>query len=265
METIIDWKRITTAIYHKADRKYTIDEITDKVIPILSKLSEITGEYTSYRKTLTIIGSQLLLGSPKVIVPVCPDYSHENDLYTMKYVLSDISLVAQKHVNFIKHVSTIIPELQVEFLVADQESEDELLCCKMGLDKDKFLERIIKSKDALQRSISQFGWSAQLMTNVFPNLVMRENELTQIIQSNDAHKRLIEYDTSNRDSLYAKIDATLSREEKIKRTVRTAAQYYSLGEFCATHGYFVCNHTTTNLAWYTKAGVGIIHNPVRIY
>ncbi len=262
---IIDWERVAKAIYQKINKTCSLDYIRLEILPLLEELHKCTGEYTSNRSMLTSIGCNLVSDNPKVIIPVCPDYSHENGLYTMKSVFDGISLIAQKHIIFIKYVCSIIPKLQVEFLVADNEVKDELLCKKMGLTKEVFLERIIRSKDALQDSVSQFGWSVNLMTDVVQNIVVKEKQIIDFIQSEVSYKKQIEYDTLKRSSLYSKIDATLSWEEKCLRTIHTAAQYYCLGYFCKSRGYLVCNHTTTNLAWYLKSGVAIIHNPVSIY
>lgn len=261
----IDWKRLTASIHQQSKKEFDFNEIRDGIIPVLRELVLHTGEYTFNRPTLSTMGLQILKGNPSVVVPVCPDYSHENGLYTMKSVFNDVSLIAQKHIDFMGLVCRIIPNLRVQFLVADQESQDELLCRKMKLTQSEFLELIVQSRDAIQRQIEPFGWSSHLMTDVFHGLVVEEQKRIDAIWADDSSRRQIEYDTSKREELYAKIDPNLSLEQKLMRTVRTAAQYYCLGEFCLSKDYFVCNHTTTNLAWYLKSGVAVLHNPVSIY
>ncbi|HAE36249.1 TPA: hypothetical protein DCX66_04025 [Candidatus Nomurabacteria bacterium] len=265
IQNYVDWKRISRAVDHSTDKKFSVEKINDVILK-LQLMYDIVGSYSQTRSMLSSIGEILLNDNvPNIYVPVCPDYSHINQLYTMEYVSNGVSLVAQKHIDFLLEIRSIIPSLNVIFLIADQECYDSVLCNKMGISTNEFRSRIIESNKELYSSILQFGWKAEEMSKIVPDILSKEQEYSLWIGSTPEFSRQIDYDTYKRDVLYKKINPLLSWEDKRKRTVHTAAQYYCLGKFTKDMGALICNHTTTNLAWYLKTGVALIENPIIIY
>jgi hypothetical protein len=258
------WRRISGSLYQKTSKTISFERINE-VVDKLKILYGILGPYSQTRSMLSMIGQIMLNESFNVYVPVCPDYSHVNKLYTMKSVSNGISLVAEIHINFLLKIKEIIPSLNVTFIIADHESNDLVLCNKMGISTDEFKSRINESKIALAEFVEPLGWYSKEMSDVVPDLTSKELEYSSWISNSPQFARQINYDTMKRDALYRKIDHNLSWEDKRKRTIHTAAQYYCLGRFVSSIGSLICNHTTTNLAWYVEAKVAVIENPVVIY
>lgn len=264
---IINWERISKAIYQSFKKEVSLEEINQKVIPILVNICDFCGEYTTHRSMLIKIGNFLLNGYKKIIIPICPDYSHNGVHYTMKSVSDGIPLSVHKHFLFLKKLSSFVKDIEPTFILADQEIYDVLLSNKMNLTQEQFLEKIIGSKKSISSFISNesSAWKVELMSSLFPAISEMEKKYITMLDSNEDFRSQIRYDTTKRSSLYNKIDPNLSIEEQCRRTIRTAAQYYSIGQFCFINNYLICNHTTTNLSWYQRSGVGIIHNPITIY
>lgn len=256
----IDWQRLTNSLIQQ-NRTLANKETVVPYIFQLSKIAEVCGEYTSKRSTLSKIGTLLIKQKTQLIIPVCPDYAHENGLYTMKDLSDGVSLVAVKHFEFVEKIKLIIPQLRILVLIADHEADDDLLCRAMRTTRDEFLHRIVASKE----KIVGLGYECKLMTDCIPNLVSQEQEMITQIATNEIFQRQIDYDTSKRSALYDKIDSNMSWQERRMRTINTAAQYSVLGTYCKENDWMVCNHTTTNLSWYEKAEAVIVHNPVKIY
>ncbi len=260
----IDWQRISNAILQqdKTLSKHHLEEIGEK----FALLVDILGDYSLVRPMITKICHHIALkGYIDVIVPVCPDYSHENGIYTLESVQSNLSLVAQKHIEFLKTINDVF-KISALFLFADYEVEDEFLRNKMGLSKDQFLGRIRSSSSKCYEVIRELGfnWLSSMMTDVLESIEQKEEIYISMI-SNAEYVKQIAYDTVKREVLYNKINPNFTWEQKVKRTIKTAAQYYMLGLYAKSHNSLICNHTTTNLSWYVKSGAGILHNPVVIY
>jgi hypothetical protein len=256
----IDWQRLANSLIQQ-NRTLVNKETVLPYIFQLTKIAEMCGEYTSKRSTLSRIGTLLIKQKHQLIIPVCPDYTHENGLYTMKDLSDGVSLVAVKHFEFVEKIKLIIPQLRILVLIADHEADDNLLCRAMKTTREEFLLRINASKE----KIVGLGYECQLMTDCIPNLVSQEQEMITQVTTNETFQRQIDYDTSKRSTLYDKIDSSTSWQERRMRTIKTAAQYSVLGTFCKENDWMVCNHTTTNLSWYEKVEAAIVHNPVKIY
>ena len=207
----------------------------------------------------------LAVSEPAIIVPACPDYSHENGKYTFRSLRGGVSLLSEKHIDFLKQITAILPEAKVLFLLADHEADDPELCQVVGKTREEFADLVSESVRATRARIGGFGWKAELMTVLIPNLIAEEERISEWIANNPEFTRRIVSETISRGEMYCKINRSFTQKEKELRTIRTAAQYLALGQFVARNSHLVCNHTTTNLSWYLQTEAALIHNPVSIY
>lgn len=260
----INWIRIKKAILQK-NKNLTSDEV-EEVFAKFRAIHHMLGEYSLGRTTVTALCTHMLRhkGVIKCLVPVCPDYSHENGLYTLNNVSGGISMIAQKHIDFLKGIHEHI-QIEAHFLYADYETEDVYLRNKVDITKEDFVERIHQSKEVCTSIVSNMGWTASLMTDHIPDIQEKESVHIELIRSEEKYKRKIEYDTINKNDLFNRINPDFTWDDKILRTLKYSAQYYVMGLFCLEKDHVVCNHTTANLSWYVQLGAGILHNPVAIY
>jgi len=264
MRNAIDWRRIQKAILQRT-RARGFAERVEKAMSQLFQLVEICGEFTKNRKMLVRIGNILLDQNPIIIAPCCPDYGHENGRYNFRGLNGSVPLLATKHIEFLKKVVKIIPKAKLILLVADLESEDEAIRKAVKKTKSEFDRLIRESLEAIREAIKKSCWNAELMTSMIPNLKEKEIEISKWIEKNEKFKSRLRIDTNSRSKMYWKINPSFSYEEKLKRTIRTAAQYLAFGELLSQKGCIICNHTTVNLSWYLQTEVGVLHNPVSVY
>jgi hypothetical protein len=207
----------------------------------------------------------LLEDNPNIIVPCCPDYTNHNGLYNFQGLNGGVSLLAEKHIQFLEKVVKVIPDLDVLFVIADLESEDEGLRNAVKMDKSQFDQKVNSSLVALNLRLSVLGWRADFMTNLILDLFNQEElEKKRLIDDVSFALRL-KSETAGRVEMYQKINLEMSFEQMFSRTVRTAAQYIILGKFANQNKKMICNHTTTNLSWYLKTGAAVLHNPIKVY
>jgi hypothetical protein len=198
-------------------------------------------------------------------VPCCPDYSHDGNRYTFQGLQGGISLLAEKHISFLRDISTLLPGTEITFLYADHEADDAELLRVTGKTKDEFTSLVRSSIVATEQRISSYGWTSCAMTDFMPDLVAEEERCYRWIAENPNFTQRIFSETVSRADMYLKISRTLTSSEMRERTMRTAAQYVAVGRFAAMRGCMISNHTTVNLAWYLQTDAAILHNPVCIY
>jgi len=109
------------------------------------------------------------------------------------------------------------------------------------------------------------NWQVQLMTEAIPNLVEKELLISEQIRNDKKLSQRIITEMHSRAEMYRKIRYSLTTQEMVQRTIRTAAQYVAFGEYADQQGYLICNHTTTNLSWYLQTQAVFLHNPTSIY
>jgi len=241
-------------------------DCVEKALFQLEQILELAGPYSKSRKMLLRLGKILLaVSEPAIIVPACPDYSHENGKYTFRSLRGGVSLLSEKHIDFLKQINAILPEAKVLFLLADHEADDPELCRVVGKTREEFANLVIESVRATRKRTEEFGWKVELMTVVIPNLIAEEARISEWIANNPEFTRRIVSETISRGEMYCKISRSFTQKEKELRTIRTAAQYLALGQFVARSSHLVCNHTTTNLSWYLRTEAALIHNPVSVY
>lgn len=264
---MIDWKRIEVALFQHMQKDMTRANQLSVVMQQLRALTTYCGEKTNTRKALTKVGKLLLCESkpPSIIAPCCPDYTHKYDRYTFCGLHGEVSLLAQKHIVFLKALLEIIPNMEVILLYANHESDDPRLLQITKLSKATFDSLVEDSIRVTQKQVASLGWKVDAMTRVATNLITLETEWKHLIATNPNFQARITNETSDRKDMYYKICPTMTHSEMLARTVTTAAQYAALGTFAAAEGHLICNHSTTSLSWYQQTEAAVLHNPVIIY
>ncbi len=263
--TSIDYRRLETSL-RQATRTLKCARDVEDVIGLVEKLIEQSGTQSGNRQTLYRLAKVLLLNAtPRIIAPVCPDYSHADGRYTFRGISNGVPLLAKKHTVFLDVVCEVLPSCEVLMLVADHEADDEALCRAVNTSQGHFRDMVAGSVLALRKELASRHWSVECMTSVIPNLVEEELTISARIGSNASLASRLASETFARSDMYLRISRNFSREEMLARTIKTAAQYVVMGEFAAKHGNIVCNHTTTNLSWYRETDAALLHNPISVY
>lgn len=265
MQQPIDLERVTRALRQNVRKNPDRQDRLETTLTALPRIVAACGEYSQTRRMATLIGNMLLSGQHRIVVPCCPDYSHDGSRYTFRNLHGGVSLLALKHIAFLEKIAMLLPNAEATFLYADHEADDIELLRVTGKTKDEFTVLVRDSIAATQEKIATHGWTAYAMTDLMPDLVTEEEKAYRWITENPDFKRRIDSETMDRAEMYFKIRRTLTDAEMRERTVRTAAQYVAFGRFAAEQKCFVLNHTTVNLSWYLQTEVAILHNPVSIY
>jgi hypothetical protein len=202
----------------------------------------------------------------KVYAPSCPDYGHDGERYTFKGLGGGVSLLAERHIEFLRSLEELVPGgLDISVLVANQEVEDAEIVRSVGVTPAQFSERVADTLLATRARVAPYGWCADFMTNTIPGLLAAEHERMQELLTDSKYRQQLTTDAMGRTELYRSINPRMTSEEMLRRTARVAAQYLALGVCAAKRNVVVCNHSTVNLSWYKRTEVGLLHNPVCIY
>ncbi|MFZ5365654.1 MAG: hypothetical protein ACOZBH_05685 [Patescibacteria group bacterium] len=256
-------KRIETAIKQFARSEHKEDRYED-IMEKTARLLDICGQASQARKVAVRIGMLIVSGSPTVVAPCCPDYSHQNGIYTFQGISGGVSLLAQKHIAFLRKVIQIVPEARIILTLADLEAEDEEIRKCLHLSKEEFTQLLHSSLNAMRQDVKPLGWHSMMMTELFPQLESFEKECAVTVQA-EKYRDRIKAEMYSRIRMYKRIRPTFTAEEMLQRTIRTAAQYLAFGGYCAENGFIICNHTTTNLSWYLQTDAAFLHNPISVY
>lgn len=260
----INWKRIKSALLQEGRRLKRNGQVESK-FNLLKNLIEISGEYSQNRKMIIKLGRLLLFRKNLIVLtPCCPDYSHENGSYTFRDMGGQASLLTLKHIDFLKKVSELFPEITPLIIIADAEVHDKEICRAVGKSEKEFTTLVQQSLTETRKIIPS-SWQAQMMTTTIPNLIQRELLVAEEIGKDTKLSQRIITETTHRTRMYFKIKPHFKPGEMKQRTIRTAAQYVALGQYASQEECLVCNHTTTSLNWYLKTDVAVLHNPVSIY
>lgn len=236
--------------------------VSDKVLAVTKKCGSASqSRQAQYRIGKTILTSTV----PTIIVPVCPDYTHEQGKYTFKGLNGSVPLLARLHIAFLRDVQGELGNMNVHFLIADQEANDPYLRSAVRKSHEEFTSLVCASYLAVEDEMASIGWHAHLMSKFIGNLDEREHNIQERIKNAPEYRSRIQTDTYMRSGMYQKINPSITADGMIERTIRTAAQYVALGEFAHERNFLVCNHTTVNLAWYQESSVGVLHNPISVY
>lgn len=255
----LDWRRIEKTL---ADTKLDYQD----ALKILPEILTLCGEFSQTRKMAVRIGKIFIQTKPvEIIAPACPDYSHCNGKYTFEALNNGVSLLALKHIEFLKKVLHFLPKTKITILMADQEAYDPELCRVTGKNREEFRELVMQSIKATQEVVTEFGWTVKPITEAIPEITTQENEFITMLQSNPKFLYRLQMETISRIDMYRKIRRDFTREEMLSRTIRTAAQYLAFGHHAAKNNALVCNHTTANLSWYLQTEAAVLHNSISIY
>lgn len=259
----VDWHRLEKSLI-QYERKGSRVRNSKETISVINKWADHLGEASLARAMIYKIGLVLMdCEKPKVLVPVCPDYTHTNGKYDFRGINGGISLLAHKQEEFLEKIGAATP-LEIHFLIADQESEDRRIAEAIGKTQSEFREMIESSVEAMARRFSPKGWNSGKMTSFAPDLASLETLLKKELSTGEQMDR-IRLDTLLRGVMYNKICDTMAHEERVNRTLRTAAQYLALGTIAAKRTALIANHTTVNLRYYSLCGAALLHNPVSVY
>ncbi len=264
MHNAIDLGRVRTALSQEARRRRLPDGKVEDAMHVIPDLLARCGPYSRSRRVAFRLGQLLMAGPLGVIAPVCPDYDHLFGRYTFSGLRGGVPLLAKRHVAFLRSLNDLLPDMRVEFLVADHEADDAALCRATRCSREEFLDRVGQSVVSIREAVRAYGWEASAMTDVVTDLLSEERQAVQAIREIATYSGHIASETIARQSMYRRIGA-LSSAEQYDRTLQTAAQYLVLGRYAERRNLAVCNHNTTNLAWYLRAGVGLLHNPTAVY
>ncbi len=259
----IDWKRIGKFASDE-ERKTACVRGSSEVISMLKEIASISGEATHSRQILICV-AQILLHQkvPLTIVPVCPDYTHEDGKYDFRGLNGGISLLALKHAMFVRRLEKILP-LSVEFLIADQESEDVLIRQAIRKTKEEFDHLITSSLQTMREQFEARGWRASKMTTFAPEITALEHLFSEKLKEAQALSKL-ECEAIMRKAMYDKINPQMSAGLRVERATRTASQYLAMGTIATRSNALVVNHTTVNLRYYKTTGTALVHNEVSVY
>jgi hypothetical protein len=259
----MEWKRTEVALRQEAARQNKMAKV-ENILFTLKQIYSLVGSYSQNRRMLLKIGKTLLSEKALLLVPCCPDYPHVNGRYIFGGIGSGISLLAQKHIDFLNQLQGLLC-LPVVMVYADHEADDLELVKNTNTPREEFLNRISQSIVRTQQAVAEKGWQVRTMTEVIRNLVSSEALARQFIANRPEYHKRINNETLARSEMYWRINHTLTWQAQRERTITTAAQYYVLGDFAAKNNYIVCNHTTVNLSWYLQTDAAVIHNPVSVY
>jgi hypothetical protein len=266
MQQTLDWKRVRGALFREAQ---TIDgalERLDRVQTLLPKLIALCGTYSQSRKIALKVGRIMLGAAPQIIVPTCPAYpSREGKFRKVTTLGCGVSLVTRRHRPFLKRLVELVPEARITILVADHEARDPALQKATRLSQEEFSRRMAETVRATRRSVAPLGWEVLPFSEFFPSFLQCRAANIRWIGANPEFEAHIAADTLARERFYRLFCAAETPKAKRDRTVKTAAEYVCLGRFAAERGLLIVNHTTTNLAWYLKTEVGVLHHDVRVY
>ncbi len=241
----LNWRRISKAV-----RQYAWPDMVDEcpaVLKDLTCIAELCGSHSVGRKKLLALSKSLLNPERKVVCPICLD---THDLVSP----GNVPLLVKKHEQFLCALFERIGSLPVVMSVPTHEA-----VATSG--------RATEIVATVNEYVRHRGWCAHAMHELFPDIAERETFWVRELQNADStQRRLRDFARKRRESgVYLHRSPGVSADETVTLTLRTSAQYLALGESIKTSNWIVCNHTTLNLAWYSRVGAALLHNPVYLY
>ena len=239
----------------------------DRLSYVLATLSVILphlGDRSHSRVMQNRIGQLLFAETITVVAPSCPDYSHEDGLYTFTKLGSSIPLLAVQHHGLLMALKRHVTGLRCEILVADLEATDEAIQKKVGLAEAEFKSRVASSIAVTSRAFKPVGIEVHAMSERFPRLATLKQQFFSTMHADEQLYARFATDTIARSGMYRKLGIT-DPELMLVRTIKTAAEYAALATLAEAEGVLICNHETVNLSWYTLYGAALLHNPVSLY
>ena len=264
MVPVINWKRLEKFVRQESQRMHGAD--ADMVMDKLWRIGDLCGEGTQGRQAINRVAASLMTTKckPVIIAPCCPDYTHVDGRYTFRGLSGGVSLLTSLHIQFLESLVEILPDATIRILIADQEAQDLALCQACGKSQEEFLVLVAQSIRNTQDKVASYGWQTEPFTQYMPDLLEQEREISAELLVDSEFSYQLHDETMTRAEMYARI-GRFSVAEQLQRTARTASQYLALGRRVRQENGIVVNHTTTNLSWYARAEVAVLHNPVCVY
>lgn len=254
------WSSLAHTLSDEA-RKRRPHRQVEEVMAWLRIIAESGSEYS--KTGLLALGRTMLFSpTPIILAPCCPDYGHMNGEYNFSGLRGGVSLLAQRQINFLQKLSDQGLELPISLIYADQEAEDGELCRVVQQTREAFID-LVESSIRETSLVVPSDWRVGKFSEMMPDLLTDETAEAQRLMLEEVP--VVNRDTHARRTMYERINPQFTWGQMLYRTARTAAQYLILGRWAAQNGYIISNHTTVNLQWYRKTGVGLIHNPIKVY
>lgn len=216
-----------------------------------------------------------------IYVGSCPDYSHENGTYTHEGLGNDVPLLTLTHLANDPEFLQILDQNDIPYsytvMVADVEAIDQIFCDKFSNgDQELFLANcqssVLRTANTLEELKSSLGLSGELRSSSFFSEFGMENFLhyqavyAEILagqcKADSSFRMRVKSDIMARMAMYRKMYAGVldektqtEREEfLVERTIRTMAQYMTLGRLISQSATYpaIINHPTTNLGFFNK-------------
>ncbi|RJR28211.1 hypothetical protein C4564_05925 [Candidatus Microgenomates bacterium] len=250
------------------------------VVEQLNTIAELEApQNKKQKKALGKVLEGASIESPIAIyVGSCPDYSHENGLYTHQSVGENVPLLTQVHLGVDLEVVRTLEAASIPYeyviMVADVEATDEIFCDKFaGGDQPEFLRRCMSSAHSTQEVLDQvknanmlsgtlrsssffteFGYQEFLDTQHAYESVLRQR-----YQEDSSFRARVDTDIVTRRQMYERMYDKVLRANHIDyhqflvgRDIRTKAQYLTLGRLIgsASENAIIINHPTTNIGMF---------------
>lgn len=220
--------RIQTALTQEVRRhpEHTTAMTAAEAIAFLIRVVEHAEKDSYSRARLVHLGKHIMRYGLLIIAPACPDYTHENGVYTFRGVRGGTSLLAQLQIQFLQQLGI----KDVTLVYADVERFDKAIRDKLCIDEDAFLELIHRSRTDSESRVPS-SWKVVLMSDLMPTLYEdSEARMVRMLDDVTVRQRLVS-ETHQRSSMYQRLVPWATFDDMLLRTARTAAQYCELGAF----------------------------------
>lgn len=252
-----------------------------KTVDLLEKLPGIEApQNKQQKKALSEVIRNATPASPVTIyVGSCPDYSHENGLYTHQGIGENVPLLSEVHINSDLSLLRTLESNQIPYeyvlMVADVEAIDEVFSQKFtGGDQEEFLRRCLTSAQATQNLLDSTKQKEGLIGGLrsssfftefgYENFLQIQNAymatLSERYDSDSSFRQRVTGDIAARMGMYKKMyDKVLpslgfrdTQDFLVYRDIRTKAQYLALGRAISekSKNAIIVNHPTTNLGFF---------------
>ena len=208
----------------------------------------------------------------------CPDYSHDGEAYTHEYLGSDVPLLTRVHLDYDREIINVLESQSIPYkmtiMVADVEATDKIFCKRFtNNDQNEFLRRCESSVSSTEKFVEKIGLSKKVISSSFFNEFGRERFINYQERYKEVLKKRYKFDDSFRmrvngdlvsrmdmyknmypDVFQGNINFLDRTKFLIDRTLRTMAQYLTLGRLIGENGdlispMIIC-HPTRNIGMF---------------
>lgn len=205
----------------------------------------------------------------------CPDYSHNGNIYTHEGLGEGVPFLTQIHLQHDNEVLRVFNQNNIPFrytiMIADVEAIDKVFCERFtDGSQQEFLDRCSRSQAASQEYISNLDLPSPIKENMHSSSFFAEFGMERFIHFQEEYQRALTLrsqtdgsfrmrlgnDMAARSEMYQKMYRTIlpnldvvQREEFLtQRTIRTMAQYLTLGKLISESSRYpvIISHPTRN-------------------